>query len=166
MRKFWKLMVVSVVVFGLVTVSASAAEKNLNLTWGELQPFLIGKKVVMMLRDGNDVEGKVLSVLSEWMEVDVKSSSRYSKGIHRVGRSEVAVIRVRQIKGPWRTIATAIGAGGGLTAGLCFYSYANAEANPEMGGAVAAALVGGGAAGGYFVGRGIDTKTLVISVEQ
>ena len=121
----------------------------------------------MVLPDGTDIEARILAVSSAALVIEVKKTSNrqtYAKGRISIPRSSVSVLRFTQVRGRWRAIGTAIGAGASAVVGSLVYTRFNNEADPETGAALAAGIVAGGAAAGYFAGRGADRKVTVITV--
>lgn len=142
-----------------------AQEERLQLEWGQLAEHIQGRKVMMMLRSGQELEGEVRSVESQSLRIQISKSSRsYATGLHSIPRSEVSVLRYEERSGPWRALGTGIGAGGGAAAGIPIYRYADNESRPKAGAAIAAGLIAGGAALGYLIGRQADRRAVVISV--
>ena len=160
----------AILVSGLLltnAVSAVAKDRQLNLKWSELEQVVVGRKVTMVLPDGETIEGKVQSIGPDDLIIDTKKTSnkmKYAKGKCAIPRTSISVLRLGEVRGKWRVIGTVIGGGTGAIVGAGFYTYANNEANPNLGAGVAAGLIGGGAALGYLAGRGIDHHALIINV--
>ncbi len=144
-----------------------AKDRQVTLRWSELEQVVIGRKVTMVLPDGESIEGKIRGVGHEELIVDAKKSSnklKYAVGRCAIPRMSVSVLRLGEVRGKWRVLGTVIGAGTGVAIGSAFYTYANNEANPDLGVKVSAGLISGGAALGYLAGRAIDRHALIITV--
>lgn len=114
----------------------AAKEEQLELKWSELGQVVTGKKVTMALTDGAIIEGRMLDVGLDALLIDVKETSNpqsYPKGQNSVRRSLASVIRLKEVRGNWRAIGTAIGVGVTAPLGIGFYQYGENESNPEMG---------------------------------
>lgn len=158
------------VIFGFLltlTPALAAKEERLELKWNELGPAVEGKEVTVALTDGGIIEGQVLDVGSDALSMDIKETSNpqdYPKGQKSVLRSLVSVVRLKEVRGNWRAIGTAIGLGATVPLGIAFAQYGENESNPELGATIAAVLIGGGVAAGYFLGRAADRRVVVITI--
>jgi len=170
MTKFAPSLVL-VVLLGLPSIG-SASEKQVEMRWSELGQFLsaenlLGREQAMlMLPDGNIVQGKIVEVGKDELVLKVTKSSdkqAHPKGRSPIPRSSVKTIRITRSKGPFRGIGTLAGILGGLTiAGLYALSQDEGATKPEAAG-ILAVLVGL-PVGGYYAGRPFDRKTIVIKV--
>ncbi len=145
----------------------AAKDRRVDLKWSELGQAVIGRKVTMVLPDGESIEGKVQDVGSDELIVDAKKSSnksKYALGRCAIPRSSISVLHLGEVRGKWRVLGTVIGAGAGVAIGSAFYTYANNEAAPDLGAKVAAGVITGGAGLGYLAGRAIDHHALIINV--
>jgi hypothetical protein len=137
---------------GILTLGpANGATAELN--WSELAGAVKGKRVAIVLPDGVRVEGKVASVETDALSLEIGKSDdvvRYPKGRAWIPRASISTLEIRSRRGMWQAIGAGIGFGAGVP--LCFFAitYANNEGG-EAGGACAAAL-GGGAALGFALG--------------
>ena len=144
-----------------------AGVENVQLKWSELGAVIEGRKIDTVLVDGTALKGKVITVGTEYLELEIKETSdaaKYPKGTARVPRESLSALQFTEVRGSWRAIGAAIGAGAGAAAGIPFYTYAENEAAPDKGAAVVAALAGGGAVIGFFAGRSADKRTVVVSI--
>lgn len=164
-RKQWKKTFFLFVLLALVQPALGMKEEKISLRWEALDVVVSGRKVLTILRDGTEVEGQVVSVEPDALRIELsKSSPKYPKGIRSIPRSQVGVLRFEETSGPWRLLGALMGGGGGAVAGIAVYSRFNNEANPGAGAGIAAGLIGGGAAIGYFAGRSADQKAVIISI--
>ncbi len=148
----------------ILTPALAAKEEQLELKWNELGQAVSGKKVMVALTDGGIIEGEVLEVGSDALSIDVKETSNpqdYPKGQNSVRRSLVSVVRLKEVRGNWRAIGAAIGVGATVPLGIVVRPHTH---NATAGNIVVGALIGGGAAAGYFVGRAADRRVVVITI--
>ena len=160
-------MVATAVLFAIHGTGRAAQEERIELKWNEVAQAVAGRTVQMVLPDGTSLKGPVLNVTSEALEIQIKKTSNrqtYPKGQISIPRSSVSVLRYTQVRGRWRAIGTAIGAGASAVVGSLVYTRFNNEANPETGATLAAGIVGAGAAAGYFAGRGADKRVTIITI--
>ncbi len=142
----------------------AAKEEQLELKWSQLGQAVSGKKVTVALTDGGIIEGQILDVGSDALSMDVKETSNpqnYPKGQNSVRRSLVSVVRLKEVRGNWRAIGTAIGVGAGVSLGLLARPHTH---NATAGNIVVGVLIGAGAAAGYFGGRAADRRVVVITI--
>ncbi len=147
--RYARWMVFTAVIFATHGTASAAREERIELKWSELGQAVAGRTVQMVLPDGTSLKGPVLNVTSEALEIQIKKTSNrqtYPKGQISIPRSSVSVLRYTQVRGRWRAIGTAIGAGASAVVGSLVYTRFNNEANPETGAALAAGSVAGGAA--------------------
>ena len=107
----------------------------MELKWNELGQAVSGKKVMVALTDGGIIEGQVLEVGSDALRIDVKETSNpqdYPKGQNSVRRSLVSVVRLKEVRGNWRAIGTAIGVGVTVSSVILAIQHAD-EVDPTMG---------------------------------
>jgi len=160
-RQFLAVLIVTV----LFATSVYGGERKIQLRWEELAGTVQGQKVQMVLPNGADVEGKVLAVEPQALQIKVsRASNTYEKGVHSIPRSQVSVLRFQGRSGPWRALGTAIGAGGGAAAGIPLSGPIRNEGNEELSAQVAVGFIAAGAAAGYFIGRSADRQVFVVSV--
>ncbi len=165
--KIWEECVMVLVGLLLILTPALAAkEEQLELKWNELGQAVSGKKIMVALTDGGIIEGEVLEVGSDALSIDVKETSNpqdYPKGQNSVRRSLVSVVRLKEVRGNWRAIGTAIGVGVTVSSVILAFQHAD-EVSPAVGLVLGGGLIGGGAAAGYFGGRAADRRVVVITI--
>lgn len=167
MRTIWTLAVMASCLLLSHATLGLAKEKRLELKWSELEQAVVGRKVTMALPDGEIIEGKIQSIGPDSLIIGTKKTTnklKYAKGKCSIPRTSISVLRLGEVRGMWRALGTVIGAGTGAVFGSAFYTYANNEANPELGAKVAAGVISAGAGLGYLAGRGIDHYVLIITV--
>ena len=150
----------------ILTPALAAKEEQLELKWNELGQAVSGKKVMVALTDGGIIEGQVLDVGSDALRIDVKETSNpqdYPKGQNSVRRSLVSVVRLKEVRGNWRAIGTAIGVGVTVSSVILAVQQAD-EVAPAAGLVLGGGLIVGGAAAGYFGGRAADRRVVVITI--
>ena len=148
----------------ILSPALAAKEEQLELKWSEFRQAVSGKKVMVALTDGEILEGQVLDVGSDDLRIDVKETSNpqnYPKGQNSVRRSLVSVVRLKEVRGYWRAIGTAIGVGATVPLGIAVRPHTH---NATAGNIVVGVLIGGGAAAGYFGGRAADRRVVVITI--
>ena len=152
---------------------ARAAERQLQLRWTDLAQEVVGRKISTQLTGGVKVEGKVTSVTSDGLVLEVAKTSdrvRYA-GNASLPRSLVTSLRVSRRGWKWRVIGPVVGA---LTLGLAGAAIGG-RVNPEGGfgfipsqGAAKGATVGtlSGLGAGYIVGHFADRHTVFIEIKE
>lgn len=149
----------------LATPLYGMKEERLQLKWDELGPVVQGHKILTILNDGSEVQGRVTAVESQAIQVEIsKPSNGYRRGLNSIPRSKISVLRMEVTSGSWRALGTAIGGGAGAAAGVPLYMVFENEGNSGSGAGFAAAFIGAGATVGYFLGREADRKALVIVI--
>ena len=159
-----KCVIVLVGLLLILSPTLAAKEEQLELKWSELGQAVEGKKVIVALTDGVIIEGQILDVGSDALSMDVKETSNpqnYPKGQNSVRRSLVSVVRLKEVRGNWRAIGTAIGVGATVPLGIVVRPHTH---NATAGNIVVGVLIGGGAAAGYFLGRAADRRVVVITI--
>lgn len=148
----------------LITVSTAArGEENWSLTWCELGPVVIGKKVRLDLSDGDKVQGRALAMKDSSLRLAVlrsTDSKRYPSGESvSFTRDSVREVRILIKKGvAGRVLATTAGVVGGLFVGLAVGIEIDS----------AAAFIGtwaGSSVGGYMLGEMADRNTIRVSLQ-
>jgi hypothetical protein len=135
--------------------------------WADLGGRVVDRKVSLTTRDGVALEGRVIAVEADALQMDVsKTSNRttHPKGRQAVSRQAISALRITERRGYGRVIGAvgAVGAAGGIVA-------ASSPNVHEGVGIVLVPLVAGlGALGagvaGYFIGRKIDTRVTEIVI--
>ena len=154
----------------LLTLSSALAAKQerLKLNWSDLEQAVKGRTVEMVLPDGEHIKGQVLTVSSAALVIDVKTTSNqqaYPKGKNSIPRCSVSALRLTQVRGRWRWIATAIGASTAIAVlAVLLRREGGWKVSPQKGVAIAAGLSAGAGGIGYFAGRGADRRLTVITI--
>lgn len=169
--RYARWIVVIAVLFAGHTPAPAAREERIELQWSELAQIVVGRTVQMVLPDGTSIKGPVDNVTSEALEIQIKKTSNrktYPKGPYSVPRSSVSVLQMRKIKGSWRAIGTAIGAGAGGTSawfvaeGLFHFTGEGGATPAKIG--IVSGLAAGATAVGYLAGREADKRVTIITI--
>lgn len=77
--------------------SLAAQPVSRSLRWDQIAPAVVGKKVVVELRDGSRVEGQADSVGTASLVLNIESNDheRYKKGQAAIPRADILRLRVR-----------------------------------------------------------------------
>ncbi len=161
--RFWCLA------FALARIpSVQAATEARSLKWSELAAAVANRNVTLVLRTNARVFGVVTAVQPDSLRMDVlKSSAKalYPPGQASIPRNAVVQIRLKRVKGPARAIGAA---GAGTAAGLGTVGWAISEERTNVSDTKRigqwAAITAVAVAGGYFIGRMIDTAETIIDV--
>jgi hypothetical protein len=152
------------------TVVAAAAPP-IRLTWAQL-PQVTGKEARIAMPGGAVVGGRVASVESDALIMDVRSTTdgaKFPKGELRVPRATLKALELRTRTKRYRVIGTTVGCVGGMMAGALagFAAGGGILSNDHNTRAVAVAVSiwGGGTAGGYLLGRAADGQTTMVLIE-
>ena len=166
--RYARWMVVIAVIFTTHGTASAAREERIELKWSELGQAVAGRTVQMVLPDETSLKGPVLNVTSEVLEIQIKKTSNrkaYPKGRFSVPRSSVSVLQLRAVKGFWRAIGTAIGAGAATGAWTpVLVSVSSLETLKSHEGAVVFVTIAGAGAVGYVVGREADKRVTIITI--
>ncbi len=137
----------------------------MKLKWSELSGHITGHKVSLTSPDGHYLEGEVISVQSDTLEMNVsKTSDRkaVAKGKHSFPRSSIPQIGLKTKRARGRIIGVSAGLGvglGSIGAGLSMQSWSG------LGVAFIGAIVGVGVmVAGYFIGNEHDRQLTMITV--
>ena len=161
-------------VFSLFMTNALAREVHTKIPWRELEAATGNRVVSLVLPDGVLLEGTITRVSDDAMILQVRDSSQsvYRRGQQvSVPRTAIKVVQMRETKGPWRALTTAIGAVGGAIGGWAlaegvFHTSGEGQGiwrEPE--GVLCLLGAGaGGAAAGYVVGRKIDRDIVYFDI--
>ena len=141
--------------------------RQVQLKWEELGPSITNQKVAFVLPDGTYVEGKVLGVQPDGLNLKVsKTSDRKTqpKGKHLIARQAISVLRVTQYRKMGRLLGTvgAMAIAGGIAAAM----YPDLYEGPLI--VIVPAVVAGGITGsgigGYYAGKAFDKKVTEIRI--
>ena len=164
--RYATLMVVTTVLFSIHGTGRAA--QKIELKWNEVAQYVAGRTVQMVLPDGIRLKGPVLNVTSEALVIEIKKASNrkaYPKGRFSVPRSSVSVLRIKQVKGRWKAIGTAIGAVAMTALILPSAAIRDNEVglkNDEE--VIVVSLIAGAGAAGYFLGRAADERVTIITI--
>lgn len=154
----------------LITGGASAARvTELTLRWNELAAATASQKVTVALTTGVRVKGNILEVGQDTLRMAIQASSdqaAFPPGEHAIPRKSVGEIRIKRIAGPGRLIGAG-GIGAAASLGSLKWAISDSRVNVSDSRRVGqwVAITAGGVAGGYLVGRLIDSKETVIRID-
>jgi hypothetical protein len=142
--------------------------QQLRLKWEELGARLPNKKIAFVLPDGTRVEGKVLSVQADGLQLKVSKSSdkkAQPKGKHLIPRASISVVQVTEYRKIGRLVGTAGAAA--IAAGILAANYPDLYEGPAV---IAVPVLGaagsaGAAVAGYYAGKAFDKRVTQIRVE-
>lgn len=149
-----------------------AAQERVEVAWTDLPRTLNGRVVSTVLVNGTVLRGRVIEASADDLRFEVKETSNhefYAKGERSIPRSQLSVLSYTERRGHWRAIGTAIGGAAGVMPAwfVCnLYRCGENYQNSGVGVVLAAAMVGGGAALGYGIGHGADTRTVTVFVAK
>lgn len=129
--------------------------KQVELHWSELGSFIAARQIKAVLKDGTYAKGRALAVNPDALVLD-------KEGRTSVPRESISAISMTETKGAaGRITLTLVGTlGCGLGAG---YIGVQAAGSGGLGAALAGVTAACGV-GGYYTGRAIDRKTMIIKV--
>ncbi len=133
--------------------------EELKLQWSELSGHIAGHRINLGLLTGSHLEGDVISVSSDSIEIKVRKSSdrqTIAKGIHVFPRSSIALIELHSKTVKARVVGVSIGAAvltGSLAVVYIEQSWGGLFV-ALMGGVVGVCVM----AAGYFIGNEHDRK--------
>jgi hypothetical protein len=143
-----------------------AESRPLELKWGELSPIIGGQQVQLVLPEGTAIKGEAIAVREEALVMDVKRTSNakaYPKGSATIPRASVTLIQVEKRRGSWgKKIGTVVG----VLSGVMLGSYVVVRSNSAGVGGFAAFLgiASVGTVGGYYVGKELDRRVILIKI--
>ena len=136
---------------------AMAQKSGASGDWSAVQDLPAGDEVVIILKDGKSVKGKVSSVTSDELNL-----TRKNKGetVRRESISQVYDLKRKAEKGKYAAIGTGIGAGAGLGIGVARKAPPGeyGDAFPVIGAALGAGI---GALGGFLFGQAKRKRVLI-----
>ena len=135
-----------------------------RLTWSELAPVVVDRKVGTTLPDTTRIEGDVLAVRSDALVMDItKTSNRkaHPKGQTEIPRSSLMELGVIKDRGPGKLIGGILGTMGGIAAATGLAIATENAAAALAGYLVVLPLA---AAGGYYAGRAADRRVTRIVI--
>ena len=162
------------IAFFLLIANASAREAHLKIPWGKLAAAAGSRVVSLVLPNGALLEGVITNVNEDALILQVRKSSQssYQRGQQiSVPRTAIKVVQARETKGPWRAIASAIGATGGVIAGWALAEgvfHTSGEGHGiwrEPEGPLCILGAGaGGALAGYTLGNKVDRDIIYFDI--
>ncbi len=144
-----------------------AGAREVQAKWGELAPLVTDRKIALVLPAGTHVQGKVLAVEPEGLRMKVtRTSDRKAlpKGERLIPRQSVSVLKLTEYRKLGRLLCT-VG-----SVAVAAAVIASQDIDVYEGPAViivpAVATVGtlGIGVGGYFAGKRIDRREVLIRV--
>lgn len=153
----------------IAAVDLRAGPAPVSLKWAEVGPMVQGNHVDLELTDGGRVSGEVVAVRDSSLVISAKPGSGRRRGAgsgSEVDRKSIRLIRLQKTPGRW---GRKLGTGVGLLAGLSMGSYAAFQTvdHSDSGAAgliVFTAVASASAVAGYFVGKHLDGRTILIQV--
>jgi hypothetical protein len=145
----------------------AAGPRDIQSKWGELAPLVTDRKIALVLPAGTHIQGKVLAVEADGLRMKVtKTSDRkaLAKGERLIPRKSVSVLKLTEYRKLGRLLCT-VG-----SVALAAAIIASQDIDVYEGEAViivpAVATVGtiGIGVGGYFAGKRIDRREVLIRV--
>jgi hypothetical protein len=144
----------------------SARTETRTIRWSEL-PAAVGQETVtLVLRDGNRLQGRVAGQQPDALLFDILKSSdkrAYAPGQRSIPRTEVAEVRLKQFRGPWRAIF-ASGAGTGMFCAALPWAISDSRINVSDGTRITqlAFITAGAVTAGYLAGRQADARQTIL----
>ena len=125
--------------------------------WSAVQDVPPGDQLVLNLKDGKSVKGKVISVTSDELSITRKNKN---ETIRRDSIAQVYRLKRKAEKGKYAAIGAGIGAGTGLGIGLAKNSppIDDGEIYPIVGTILGAGI---GALGGFLFGQAKRKRVLI-----
>ncbi len=124
-----------------------------RIAWEQTPTVFAGRQVMVQLLDGNQVQGRWISVSPEGLQFDVEKTSkgaRIGKGLQTIARDSIARVQVRKKRIGGRVIGTL----GGFYAAVAIGGAATGSREAMQGPTAFVAL--GSAIAGYWLGRAYD----------
>ena len=155
-------------IVGLLTNGTLAAQDTARLRWTELPQLLVAHDVRVSLASGARLEGMVLSMNEDGVNLIVRKTSdrkAHPKGQATIQKADVSVIEMIQFANGGRVVGTVVGSLGGLVA-ASFAAVSAADASDSGGLGLAAFLgvLGGSILGCYYLGKKADRKITRIAI--
>ena len=126
-------------------------------SWNEVGTLILGHKIAVALANGAVVEGKVLSLNSDSLDLQVSKTSDSKiqpKGRIIIPRTSLHTLKLIKPQKKWRILLTSVGVGASIPLwGLSEYAYN--EAAGEQPPPLPAAIAIGGTVG-YLAGWALD----------
>ena len=165
-RLRFSLLVFLGFVLGISHNSALARPKQVELSWGDLSPLIVDKRVTLHLHEDVRVKGRMLSVRDDGLYMNIKKRSNkkaYPKGPSVIPRADVSLIELRKKPGAkYRVIFTSVGAVLALGLAVVTVAYGGGDDAPTDAQFVLVSAAGGVL--GYVIGDSLDTKVMHIKI--
>jgi len=172
MRRLTLITVGLMLLLALIRSPALAADpQQIELAWSEISPLIEGQEIALVLPDATHLQGKVLAVRPDSLDLDVKKTANprlHPKGQTSIPRSSVSLIELRKMrKFPIGAIAGGVAGvvGGTFLGALAGWGIAGDTGDFPVGavlgsqvGAVAGGIVGG------RVGHNLDRRNTLIKI--
>ena len=147
-------------VFTASSIDARTPEETqapIAVSWNEAGAVILGHKIAVALSNGAVVEGKVLKLNSDSLDLQISktSDSRIQPKVRIViPRPSLHTLKLIKPQKKWRIILTSVGAGSAIPLwALSSYSYNEGGWGPPP--PLAVAMAAGGTVG-YFAGWAVD----------
>ena len=147
------LLTVTLICAPLVTAQQPVAPGD----WSVVQGLPSGEEMVIRLKDGKSVKGKVTSVTSDELSLTRKHKT---ETVRREDISQIYHLKRKAEKGKYAAIGTGIGAGAGAGIGVAKKAPPGeyGDAFPLIGAALGAGI---GALGGFLFGQAKRKRVLI-----
>ena len=145
----------------------AAGPREVQSKWDELAPLVMGRKIALVLPAGTHVQGKVLAVEQDGLRMKVtRTSDRkvLAKGERLIPRQSVSVLHLTEYRKAGRILCT-VGSVA-LAAAIIASQKIDLYEGPLVVIVPTMATVGtiGVGVGGYFAGKRIDRREVLIRV--
>lgn len=147
-----------------------AAPAPMSLKWNELSGAIVGRHVIVDLRDGTSVDAATVAAIQPGILAANVSSNKhptYKKGQVAIPREQIASLRLVRMRTRGRIIGTTAGVVLGVAAGAA----AKAGVEGSIFGKQTSASAGAGIAAtaafisaGYFIGRSADRQEIRVNI--
>lgn len=146
----------------------AAQSESRSVSWGKLGAAVADRDVTVVLAGGVRLQGTVESVLADALAMNVRKSSDrrvYPAGQSSIARKDIAEVRIKRVRGPFRAIFAAGAGGAGALASLP-WAISEERVNVSDSSRLASwmALSAGFSVAGYLLGRAIDTGETVVTI--
>jgi hypothetical protein len=147
------LLTVTLIYAPLVTAQQPVAHGD----WSAVQNVPTGDELVITLKDGKSVKGKVSSITSDELNLTRKNKT---ETVRRKNISQIYHLKRKAEKGKYAAIGTGIGAGAGAGIGVAKKAPPGeyGDAFPVIGAALGAGI---GALGGFLFGQAKRKRVLI-----
>lgn len=146
---------------GLFATALGAAPAAVSLKWNELSGAIAHQSVIVVLRDGSKVKGRVSSVEPSALAVSV-----CRKGQTSIARDQIRRLRLVRMRKRGRVFGTVLGSALGATAGAGIAIASHPGLADGHNGGIAAGILVALAApvAGYYAGKRRDRQETHITI--